>query len=142
MIETLSTFYADNQVFLGLMAGISLIMFVASLLSLPWLLSLIPVDYFKDPEPYKTHHDFRHPVMRLLIIGIKNLLGWILIFAGIAMLILPGQGLLTLVMGMLLISFPGKRHFERRLVSNPKVLKSINWFRRRRDKAPILAPEY
>ncbi len=141
MIETLTAFYDDNQVFLGLMAGTSLVMFIGSLLSLPWLLSLIPVDYFKDPEPYKDHHEFRHPVIRLMIIAIKNLLGWVLILAGIAMLVLPGQGLLTLVMGMLLISFPGKRAFERRLVSNPKVLKSINWFRKRRGRKPLLAPE-
>lgn len=141
MIETLTTLYEDHQVFLGLMAGISLAMFIISLLSLPWLLSLIPVDYFKDPEPYKDHHDFRHPVIRMVVIGLKNVFGWILILAGIAMLVLPGQGLLTLVMGMLLISFPGKRSFERKLVSHPKILESINWFRRRRDKAPILAPE-
>ena len=141
MIETLTAFYEDHQVFLGLMAGLSLAMFIVSLLSLPLLLSLIPVDYFKDPEPYKDHHIFRHPVLRLVMIGIKNVAGWILILAGIAMLVLPGQGILTIVMGMLLISFPGKRKFERSLVSNPKVLRSINWFRKKRNKEGLLAPE-
>jgi hypothetical protein len=140
MIESFTIFYEEHQVFLGLMAGISLAMFVGSLLSLPWLLSLIPVDYFKDPEPYKDHHEFGHPIMRLMIVGLKNLLGGILILAGVAMLVLPGQGILTIVMGMLLINFPGKRAFERRLVSNPKVLRSINWFRKKRGREPLLAP--
>jgi hypothetical protein len=141
MIESFTSFYQDNQAFLGLMAGLSLFMFVVSLLSLPWLLSLIPVDYFQKAEPYRLHHSFEHPVIRTALIGIKNILGWILIPAGIAMLVLPGQGLLTLVMGLLLIDFPGKRNFERSLVSKPSVLKSINWFRKKRGRDPLLAPE-
>ena len=141
MIETFTTFYENNQAFLGLMAGLSFFMFVVSLLSLPWLLSLIPADYFQSSEPYKVHHDFRHPSIRLVIIVLKNFVGWILLLAGIAMLVLPGQGLLTIIMGLLLINFPGKRKFERKLVSNPRVLRSINWFRGRRGKTPLLAPE-
>ncbi len=141
MIELLTTFYEDNQVILGLLAGLSLIMFLGSLLSLPFLVSLIPADYFQYPEPYKVHHAFKHPVIRLIIISIKNILGWLLIFAGITMLVLPGQGLITLVMGTLLINFPGKRNVERKLVSKHSIMRAINWLREKRGKAPLLAPE-
>jgi len=142
MIETLTTFYEDNQFVLGLMAGISVIMLVGSLLSLPFLLSFIPADYFRDPEPYRLHHSYRHPVIRLMILSIKNLLGWILILAGIIMLVLPGQGIITLVMGILLIDFPRKRNFERKLVSRHSVLRTINWLRAKRGREPLLAPEH
>lgn len=142
MIESLIAFYEDNQVILGLMAGISVMMFAGSLLSLPWLLSLIPADYFQSPEPYKAHHSFKHPVMRHIVIGAKNIMGWFLILAGIIMLVLPGQGLITMLVGLLLIDFPGKRGLERKLVSRHSVMRSINWLRARRGKAPLLAPEF
>ena len=141
MIDSFISFFEANEVFLGIMAGISLVMFFGSLLSLPWLLSLIPADYFVSPEPYKTQHPPAHPLIRLIIVSLKNILGWILIIAGIAMLVLPGQGTLTIIMGLLLINFPGKRKFERSLVRSPRVLRSINWFRERRGKEPLLAPE-
>jgi hypothetical protein len=79
MIESFTSFYQDNQAILGYMAAFSAIMFVASLLSLPWLLSLIPADYFRSPEPYKAHHSFKHPVLRTSGIVLKNVIGWILI---------------------------------------------------------------
>ena len=141
MIESFTSFYQEHQAILGMMAGFSAFMFIASLLSLPWLLSLIPADYFQSPEPYKAHHEFRHPVIRLFIISLKNIIGWILLLAGVAMLILPGQGLLTILMGMLLINFPRKRDFERALVKRPEIMKSINWFRAKSGKEPLLAPE-
>jgi len=141
MIESFTSFYHEHQAILGMMAGFSIVMFIASLLSLPWLLSLIPADYFVSAEPYKVEHPPTHPVIRLIVVSLKNLLGWILIIAGIAMLVLPGQGLLTIVMGLLLINFPGKRRFERSLVRSPRVLRSINWFRGRRGKPSLLAPE-
>ena len=141
MIESFTSFYQEHQAILGMMAGFSAFMFIASLLSLPWLLSLIPVDYFQDPEPYKAHHTFKHPVLRTIVVVLKNVIGWILILAGMAMLILPGQGLLTILMGLLLINFPRKRDFERALVSRQGVMKTINWFRAKSGKEPLLAPE-
>jgi hypothetical protein len=141
MIETITAFYEQHQLILGMVAGISVLMFVVSILSLPFLVSLIPVDYFQYAEPYKDHHAFKHPVIRLIIISIKNMLGWLLILAGIIMLVLPGQGLITLVTGLLLINFPGKRKLERKLVSSDRVLSSINWLRIRHGKEPLLAPE-
>ena len=141
MIESFTSFYQEHQAILGMMACFSAFMFIASLLSLPWLLSLIPADYFQSPEPYKAHHTFRHPALRTIVVVLKNVIGWILILAGIAMLILPGQGLLTILMGMLLINFPRKRDFERSLVRRQGILKSINWFRAKSGKEPLLAPE-
>ena len=141
MIETITTFYEESQMELGMIAGFSVVMFFASILSLPFLLSFIPPDYFQYAEPYRVHHTFKHPLVRLSIIIAKNILGWLLIITGAILLILPGQGLITLVAGMLLINFPGKRKVERKLVSNHSVLHAINWLRAKRNKEPLLAPE-
>jgi UPF0716 family protein affecting phage T7 exclusion len=73
--------------------------------------------------------------------GLKNITGLVLIIAGIIMLVLPGQGLITLTMGLLFINFPGKRKLECKLISNQKVLRSINWLRAKRNKEPLLVPE-
>ena len=124
-----------------MLAGFSVIMFIASILSLPFLVSFIPTDYFQHAEPYRAHHSFKHPLIRLSIIILKNILGWLLIITGAILLILPGQGVITIITGLLLINFPGKRNVERKLVSNHKVLRVINWLRAKRNKHPLLAPE-
>jgi len=126
---------------MGMLAGFSVIIFFASILSLPFLVSFIPTDYFQYAEPYRIHHSFKHPVIRLSIIIAKNILGWLLIITGAILFILPGQGLITIIAGLLLINFPGKRKVERKLISNHRVLHVINWLRAKRNKEPLLAPE-
>ncbi len=128
---------SENQTLLTWLSVISLVTFVASLLALPWLVSLIPTDYFnhqhRHPGPFKKHH----PVIRVLLLVGKNLLGLVLLCGGILMIFLPGQGLLTIIMGMLLMDYPGKYNLERRIVGHPTVLKSLNWLRNKRDQPPI-----
>ena len=73
------------------------------------------------------------------IIG-KNLAGVILILLGIVMSLpgIPGPGLVTILFGLMLLDFPGKRNLERKLVSRPSVLKTINNLRRKYDKPPLV----
>ena len=73
----------------------------------------------------------RHPLVRFLFLAIKNLVGIFLILIGIAMLVLPGQGLLTIFLGIILVDIRGKYRLERWLVGKRPVLRSINWLRRR-----------
>lgn len=126
---------------LGVVGIISAIMFLASILSLPFLVSLIPTDYFQSHEPYRKRHKYKHPVIRLLVLALKNITGLALVLAGIIMLVLPGQGLITLAMGLLFINFPGKRKLECKLICNKKILRSINWLREKRNREPLLTPE-
>ncbi len=49
------------------------------------------------------------------------------------MLFLPGQGLLTILAGILILDFPGKYKLEHYLISKPVVLDSLNWIRRRHN---------
>jgi hypothetical protein len=59
------------------------------------------------------------------------------IAAGIAMLVLPGQGLLTILIGFLMLDFPGKYRVEKWLVSRRRLLGAINWLRRRAGRVPL-----
>jgi hypothetical protein len=68
----------------------------------------------------------------------KNLLGYIFVVAGIFMLVLPGQGLLTIFVGIMFLNFRGKYELERWIVSRAPVLRSINWIRRRAGRAPLV----
>jgi hypothetical protein len=141
MIERLVSFYEAHVEFFGWLGGASVLMFVLSLVSLPWLVARIPEDYFLSPEPYVHYHEFRHPVIRFLILIIKNIFGMVLLLAGISMLVLPGQGILTIMMGLVLLNFPGKRRFERWLIRKQSILRALNWLRRRAGHAPLLEPE-
>lgn len=105
-------------------------MFVATLVAVPIVVLRIPVDYFSRPERGSRLLLYRHPVPGLIVLILKNLLGLILLVAGIAMLVLPGQGLLTIVIALTLLNFPGKYHLERWVVSRPPVFRAINWIRR------------
>jgi len=133
MLEWLS----DNQTLLTWLSVISLITFVGSLLALPWLVGIIPEDYFLHPRRNPADLKQRHPVVRLLLLVGKNLLGMLLLCGGILMLFLPGQGLLTIAVGMLLLDYPGKFSIERRIVAYPSVLKGINWLRAKGNHPPI-----
>ena len=141
MLEQLSAFYESHGELFALVAASSAVLFVLSILSLPWLVSRIPEDYFLSSEAYSHTHDVRHPVIRVLILVVKNLVGVALLLAGIVMLVLPGQGLLTILMGLVLLNFPGKRQFERWFIKKHAVLAALNWLRRRAGHAPLLEPE-
>ena len=68
---------------------------------------------------------------------IKNIIGYALIFGGILMLVLPGQGLFTIFIGLILSNYPGKYKLERKLISIPSILKMVNWLRRKSNKPPL-----
>ena len=76
--------------------------------------------------------------MRWAVVAARNVLGYLCIIAGVAMLALPGPGLLTLLIGFLLVDFPGKYRVEKWVVSRRRVLRAINWFRRRRGRGELV----
>ena len=80
----------------------------------------------------------QHPVVRAALLIGKNVFGLVFVLMGLAMLVLPGQGILTIVIGLVLIDFPGKYKLERWIVSRRAVLNSINWLRQRADRGPIV----
>lgn len=118
----------------------SVAMLVLAMLTVPWLVCRLPSDYFL-PEHRRRLAD-RGPVAPVywpLLIG-RNLLGTLLILLGLIMLVTPGQGLLTLFVGLWLTDFPGKYALERQLVATPGVLRAVNWIRSRRGYPPLEPP--
>lgn len=67
----------------------------------------------------------------------RNILGWVLIAAGVAMMVLPGPGVLVLIIGVTLADFPGKQKALRWLVSRKSILKPANRLRERFGKPPL-----
>jgi hypothetical protein len=64
----------------------------------------------------------------------------VLVLLGLVMLVTPGQGILTLLSGLLLMNFPGKYRLEQWLVLRPGILRALNWLRRRRNQPAFDAP--
>lgn len=119
-------------------AGASLLAFVATLIAVPWLIVRLPSDYFAHGRRPRKQWADRHPLVRKALLAAKNLLGYLLIVAGVAMLVLPGQGVLTMLLGFIMVDLPGKYRFERWLVARPLVLRSINMLRRRAGREPLI----
>ena len=115
----------------------SVIIFVVSLGTLPLLVARIPEDYFCHDRRTPAEWKHLHPAVRLLLLVAKNLLGIVLLIGGFAMLFIPGQGLLTIAMGLLLMDYPGKYNLERRIVSIHAIHSGLNWLRAKRGAPPL-----
>src|SRR4051812_3888771 len=118
------------------LVAFSVIAFVGTLIAVPWMVVRIPRDYFRRSIIRATPR--RHPVVHALLLIGKNVLGVVFILLGILMLVLPGQGLLTILAGAALIDFPGKHRLIGLLVAQPAVLKSMNWIRQRAGREPLI----
>jgi hypothetical protein len=119
--------------------GIFLVTFFANLALVSLILVKIPADYFGVSPRSKFLANQSHPVRMLALIG-KNLVGVFLVALGIVLSLpgVPGQGVLTILLGVMLLDLPGLRSFERWIVSSPKVLKAVNNLRQRFDKPPLI----
>lgn len=67
----------------------------------------------------------------------RHLSGALLLVSGVAMLVLPGPGLLTIALSMMLLDVPGKRAVVRRLVQLAPVRMGLAWMRRRAGAEPF-----
>ena len=134
IIELLHNY--KNELFI--FAWLSVVLLIVSIAIIPWIVIKIPDDYFHEHYRVRVSKSSGHPLIAQLLAGIKNLIGFIFVIFGILMLILPGQGILTILIGLFLMNFPGKYQFERKIVSLPRVLKSLNWIRAKANKPPLV----
>ena len=124
------------------LTGVSFIFFIGTLIAIPFILVRLSAHYFDVRVPRPWMED-RHPVLRIAGHVIKNVAGAIFLFAGFLMLFLPGQGVLTMLIGISMLDFPGKRKIEAKLIGQPTVLNVINNLRQKRGKPPlVLAPAH
>ena len=114
LINQLAKTIYNYKTFILWLGTISFIIFIFSLLSIKWLVALIPSDYFLN----KTNSSFKstYPLIWIITIVVKNIIGYTLIIGGILMLVLPGQGLFTILIGLMLSNYPGKYFIELSLI--------------------------
>jgi hypothetical protein len=120
------------------LAGVSVATLIMTFVLLPIMIANLPADYFaarRRPRPLS-----RHLVVHLMLTAFKNLIGLAFVILGIVLLFLPGQGLLTLVIGLTVMNYPGKYALERWLVLRPHVFPALNWLRARCGKPPLEDP--
>ncbi len=134
-LDTLYQFITNYKKFIFWLGSISAVIFIFSLLSIKWLVALIPSDYFIKKEDSKFKK--KYPFLWFLSLIIKNIFGYSLIIGGIFMLILPGQGVFTIMIGLMLSNYPGKYAIEKKFIAIPSVLKGINWLRKKSNQPPI-----
>ena len=130
----------DIQELVLVASGVSLGAVILALVGVPWVVTRLPGDYFSQPRRRSWRESDGEPLFAVFIGLLKNLFGALLVLLGIVMLFTPGQGLLTLLAGLLLMNFPGKYQLERWLVLRPGVLKALNWLRKRQGQAPFDHP--
>ena len=120
------------------MLGIaSAAMLVISAMLIPYLIVRLPADFYAENNHRRRLFQDR-PIVRCLFLTVKNTIGALLLVAGILMLVLPGQGILTILAALALLDFPGKRKLEMSILHRPTVMKSINWLRKRAGREPLL----
>ena len=124
-------------VWLGLLSAV---IFLCSAAAVPFLAARIPEDYFLRERSRRSPLRQRWPLLYGALWAGRNILGLVLLIAGIVMLFVPGQGILTVVVGLTLLDFPGKRRIERALIRRKAVSRALNWLRRRRGRPPLQVP--
>ena len=118
---------------------LSIIMFVGTIVAIPIILNRLPANYFQHDLKHKWMGDY-HPIFRNIGLVLKNTIGLIFLLAGMAMLVLPGQAILTMVIGISLLDFPGKRRLEHKLLSHSMVFQAMNSIRAKCSKPPFDPP--
>ncbi len=117
------------------LTSVSLVCCVVSIFVATWAVRRLPADYLlHDPDALEEPSCSRASLL------LRNLFGGLLLLLGVLMLILPGQGLLTIVAALAVMSFRSKRRLEQRLLARPHVLALINRLRRRSGHPPLLVP--
>lgn len=104
---------------------------VGAIAALPVFLVRIPSDYFVRPAPER-------PVATRVA---RAVLGVVLIVLGCIMLVLPGQGILTILVGLVVLGLPVGHRLARRLISRRAVFDATNRLRARFGRPPLIVAD-
>ena len=139
MIDWLSQLWASitwGQILLGV--GLFLGSLTLSFGAIAIVMVKIPKNYFSShyKRDFMPGSSF---IVRWGAVIAKNIFGVFLIILGIALSLpgVPGQGILTILLGLIMLDIPGKRPLEARIIKRPAVLSAINNLRARYGKEPL-----
>jgi hypothetical protein len=119
---------------LAVAALVWLLLTAASLAVVLRIVLALPENYFEVDQPRLTSWT----ASRIA----RNGTGMVLIVVGVALSIpgVPGQGVLTILVGLFLVDFPRRQQLERALARRPAVLPALNRLRLRFGRAPLRPP--
>jgi len=139
-MEWLTDFWASltwSKILLGV--GLFLGALLFSFASIAIVMVKIPENYFS------THYqqDFLPGspwIVRWGAVIAKNIFGFFLVILGIILSLpgVPGQGVLTILLGLIMLDIPGKRPLEARIIKRPTILTAVNDLRARYKKPPLV----
>ena len=137
--EKIISWSSMNSDLLFLLGSLSIFILIISVFMMVLIISFLPEDYFKSENRnlISSVQNSHYPLLKLLVLITKNFFGVLLLLSGILMLVLPGQGILTIITGLVFIDYPGKYKFERKLLRQKGVINSINWIRSRLSKPSL-----
>jgi hypothetical protein len=110
--------------------GLSLLVSVIGILLVPHLCVRLPDDFLVGAP---TQASFMRRALRTAA-------GAFFVALGIALLVLPGPGIVSILVGLSLAEFPGKRRILRWFLARPRVLSAVNALRTKNGKPPLMAP--
>jgi hypothetical protein len=139
-ISDIKAVLVDHQPFFWVVGVASSVLFLISCLVIPFLIVRMGADYFCEDRDESRSLVETHPGWRCLGLVAKNLIGGVLFLAGVAMLVLPGQGILTILVGLVMMNFPGKRALELWVLRLPGITRAINRLRTRCHRQPLRLP--
>ncbi len=121
-----------------LAAAITIGSIALSLLITMIVIVRLPADYFAHERAPRAA--IGNPVLRLAVRVGKNLLGAVVIALGVVMSFpgVPGQGILTILLGIMLCDLPGKRRMERWIIMRPSVRQAVDKIRAKRGRPPMV----
>ncbi len=139
-MEWLTNFWDSltlSKILIGIL--ILIVSFAFSFLVIGIVLVKIPADYFHSE--YK--HNFlagSHPVLRWVMLILKNIIGILVILLGLVMTFpgVPGPGVLTILIGLILIDIPGKKRLETLIIKRPTILSAANNLRVKYHKPTLI----
>lgn len=132
---------SGNEALLWWVGAVGLLTFLLSAIAVPFLVARLPADYLTSDRDDDAHRPGTSRAIWISLLILRNIVGWLVLLAGLAMLITPGQGLLAIFVGLTLINFPGKRHLLRSLLQRPAIYRAANWIRNRCGVNDLKLPE-
>jgi len=139
-IQTVLDWANAHRSLFAWLAGISLILGIAGLWLIPIAINRLPSSYFFELDRV-ARGELPPPPQRLGRLILQNFAGLLVFLAGSIMLAIPGQGLLTMFLGLCLMSFPGKRKVILSMVRRPTITKGLNWIRKKGKVKSLEIPE-
>lgn len=138
-MEWLASFWESitwGKVLLGVV--LFLISFSLSIAAIAIVMVKIPANYFSSH--YQQDFLPNSPwLVRWGAVLAKNIFGVFLILLGIVLSLpgVPGQGVLTILLGLIMVDIPGKRPLEAKIINRPTILAAVNDLRAKYNKPPL-----